>query len=71
MESKVPGASPTQYLLFFLSFFLSFFLPFFPFSFVLLFSINVYLNNCYLIKCYKEQEKYRVSREKVVHRMRG
>ena len=67
MESKVAGASPTQYLLFFLSFFL----PFFPFSFVLLFSINVYLNNCYLIKCYKEQEKYRVSREKVVHRMRG
>ena len=67
MESKVPGASPTQYLLFFLSFFL----PFFPFSFVLLFSLNVYLNNCYLIKCYKEQEKYRVSREKVVHRMRG
>ena len=67
MESKVPGASPTQYLLFFLSFFL----PFFPFSFVLLFSINIYLNNCYLIKCYKEQEKYRASREKVIHCMRG
>ena len=24
-------------------------------------SINIYLNNCYLIKCNKQQEKYRVS----------
>ena len=68
MESKVPGASPTQYLLFFLSFFLS---AFFPVFFCVVVFYNVYLNNCYLIKCYKEQEKYRVSREKVVHRMRG
>ena len=58
VESKVPGPSPTE--LFILSFF------FFPF-FVLLFSINIYLNNCYLIKCNKRQEKYRVSREKIVH----
>ena len=29
VESKVPGASPTQYLLFFLSFFLSAFFPVF------------------------------------------
>ena len=36
---------------------------------VLLFSINIYLNNCYLIKCNKQQEKYRVSREKIVHRI--
>ena len=34
VEPKVPGSSPTQY-------------PFFPF-FVLLFFINIYLNNCYL-----------------------
>ena len=32
---------------------LSFFSPFF----VLLFCINIYLNNCYLIKCNKQQEK--------------
>ena len=42
---------------------------FFPFLFVLLFSINIYLNNCYLIKCNKQQEKYRVSSEKIVHRI--
>ena len=41
----------------------------FSFFFVLLFSINIYLNNCYLIKCNKQQEKYRVSREKIVHRI--
>ena len=29
VESKVPGSSPTQYLLFFLSFFLSVFFPVF------------------------------------------
>ena len=33
---------------------------------VLLFSINIYLKNCYLIKCNKKQEKYRVSRKKIV-----
>ena len=46
-----------------------FLLSFFPF-FVLLFSINIQLNNCccYLIKCNKQQEKFRVSREKIVHR---
>ena len=58
VELKVPGSSPTE--LFIPSFF------FFPF-FVLLFSINIQLNNCYLIKCNKQQEKYRVSREKIVH----
>ena len=42
-EAKVPGSSPIQYLIFFL---LSLFTPFF----VLLFSINIYLNTCYLIK---------------------
>ena len=34
---------------------------------MLLFSINIYLNNCYLIKCNKQQEKYCVSSEKIVH----
>ena len=53
----MPGSSPTEL-------FFSFFL-FFPF-FVLLFSINIYLNNCYLIKRNKQQEKYDVSREKIV-----
>ena len=43
-EARVPGSSPIPYLIFFL---LSFFAPFF----VLLFSINIYLNTCYLIKC--------------------
>ena len=33
---------------------------------MLLFSINIYLNNCYLIKRNKQQEKYDVSREKIV-----
>ena len=61
----MPGLSPTRYLIFF-SFLLSFF--FFPFS-VLLFSINIYLNKCYLKKCNKQQEAYRVSREKIVHRI--
>ena len=45
----------------------SFFLLSFFSGFLLLFSINIYLNNCYLIKCNKQQEKYRVSSEKVVH----
>ena len=39
---------------------------FFP-LFELLFSVNIYLNNCYLIKCNKQKEKYQVSREKIVH----
>ena len=61
IELKVQCSSPTQYLIFF-SFFVLFCF------FVLLFSINIYLNNCYLIKCInKQQEKYHVSREKIVH----
>ena len=44
VEPMVPGSSLTQYLILFPSFF------FFP-CFVLLFSINVHLNNCYLIEC--------------------
>ena len=56
----MPVSSPTP--LFFPFFFFSRFL-------VLLFSINIYLNNCYLIKCNKQQEKYRFSREKIVHRI--
>ena len=54
----MPGSDPTR------PFLPSFF--FFPF-FVLLFSINIYLNNCYLIKCNKQQQTYRVSSEKIVH----
>ena len=34
---------------------------------MLSFSINIYLNNCYLIKCNKKQEKYLVSSQKIVH----
>ena len=37
--------------------------------FVLSFSMNIQLNNCYLIKCNKQQEKYCVSRENIVHRI--
>ena len=62
VKPKMLGSSPTQFLL-------PFFLFLFPFFFVLLFSINIYLNNCYLIKCNKQQEKYRVSSEKIVHRI--
>ena len=62
VEPNVPGSSPTKYLLSLPSFFFS---PFFVF----LFSINIYLNNCYFIKCNKQQEKYRVSIEKIVHRI--
>ena len=58
VEPKVPDSSPTQ-------FFFSSFL--FPRLFALLFSINIHLNNSYLIKCNKQQEKYRVSRETIVH----
>ena len=53
------GSNPSE--LFILSFF------FFPF-FVLLFSINIYLNNCYLIKYNEQQEKYRDFREKIERR---
>ena len=66
----MPDWSPTQL---FFSFYL--FLPFLGGGGggvgdgVLLFSINIYLNYCYLIKCNKQQEKYRVSREKIVHRI--
>ena len=60
VKPKVPGLSP-------IPLFLSFLL-FFPF-FVLLFSINLYINNCYLMKCNKQQEKYCVSREKIIHRI--
>ena len=50
LGAKVPGSSPTQ-------FFFSFFL-FFPF-FVLLFSINIYINNCYFVKCmFPEKRQY-------------
>ena len=49
---RADGAGFESYrILFFL---LSFFFPFF----VLLFSINIQLNNCYLIKCNKQREKY-------------
>ena len=49
---------PTQYLIFFFSLlFLNF-----------LFSLSCcFLNNSYLIKCNKQQETYRVFREKIVH----
>ena len=60
----MPGSSPTQ-----LFFSLFLFFPVFFFFCVLLFSVNIYLNNCYLIKCNKQQEKYRVSSEKIVHRI--
>ena len=55
VEPKVLGLSFPSFFFFFLFFFLS------------LFSINIYLNDCYLTKCNKQQEKYRVSREKMVH----
>ena len=47
----------------------SFPFPFFSCFFVLLFSINIQLNNCYLIKCNKQRKKYCFSREKIVHRI--
>ena len=59
-EPKVLGSNPKSSTLFFL-------LSFFSRFFVLLFSINIYLNNCYLIKYNKQQEKYCVSSEKIVH----
>ena len=48
---------------------LFFHFPFFSRCFVLLFSIHIYLNNCYSIKCNKRQEEYRVSREEIAHRI--
>ena len=63
VELKVPGSSPTKYLVFFPSFFL-----FFAF-FVLLFPIKMRLNNCDLIECNKQKETYRVSRENIVYRI--
>ena len=60
VEPKVPGSTPLQR-------FFSIFL--FSRCFVLLFSIHIYLNNCYLTKCNKQQEEYRVSREEIVHRI--
>ena len=61
VEPKGLGSSPSQL-------FFSFFLFFCPF-FVLLFSINIYVNNCFLINCNKQQEKYRISTEKIGHRI--
>ena len=55
VEPKVTSASPTQLFSSFL---------FFSRFFVLLLSIIIYLNNCYLINAIN-----RVSREKVVHRI--
>ena len=59
----MPGSSPTKCLVFFPFFFL-----FFAF-FVLLFPINMRLNNCDLTKCNEQKEKYRVSRENMVYRI--
>lgn len=62
VEPKELGSSPPSYHFF--SFLLSLFPPFF----VLLYSINIYLNNFYLIKYNEQQEKYRDFREKVERR---
>ena len=59
VKPKVPASSPTQ--LFFPSFFF-----FFVFCVVVFYK---YIPNNILIKCNKQQEKYLVSREKIVHRM--
>ena len=63
--SRVEPKVPVRVLLYTLFLFFLLFSPFF----VLLYSINIYLNNCYLIKCSKQQEKYRFSREKIVYRI--
>ena len=54
-------------LLFFylLSFFFSVFGLFCLLNCFVVFSINIYLNYCYLIKCNKQKEKYCVSRAKI------
>ena len=36
---------------------------------MLLFSIIIYLNDCNLKKYNKQEDKYRVSREKILHRI--
>ena len=54
------GSSPSELFIYYV-FFFSFFM--------LLFSINIWLNNCYLMKCNKQQGKYCVSRENIVHRI--
>ena len=52
-----------SYSVAFLFFLLSFFFV------VVVFYTYISLRNCYLIKCNKQQEKYLVSREKIVHRI--
>ena len=61
---RAEGAGFESYSHLLNSLFPSFF--FFPFI-VLLFSINIQLNNCYLMKCNKQQEKYRASSENIAH----
>ena len=68
-QAKGAGSTPSLYFSFFPSFF-----SFFPFRFFFFFaylfccfSINICLNNCYLIECNKQQEKYRVSKERIVY----
>ena len=51
-------------------FFLRSFFYFFVFC-VVVFYKYIPVNNCYLIKCNKQQEKYLASREKIVHRNYG
>ena len=62
VEPKVQGSSPSA--LFILPFL---FLP--VFCVVVFYKYSIYLNNCYLIKCNKQQEKYCVSRENIVLRI--
>ena len=60
VQPKVLGSSPTQLFFFLLSFFSAFCVVVF---------YKYIINNCYLIKCNKQQVKYCVSREKIVHRI--
>ena len=64
MKPKVPGSCPALYPSFFylLSFFFSVFGLFCLLNCFVVFSINIYLNNCYLVKCNEQKEKYCVSR---------
>ena len=63
IKPKLQRSSPTQYLIFF-----SFFVLFCLLICAVVFYKYLYLKNCYLIKCInKQQEKYHVSREKIVH----
>ena len=67
-QAKGAGSTPSLYFSFFPSFFLSFRFCFVLFAYLFCcFSINICLNNCYLIDCNKQQEKYRVSKEKIVY----